>query len=435
MPSIPDSQLLQTAILRAIDTWSSARGQVVFPCIPQQFENYVRRFQLLFDSLGRPFSPRELTGFCTGLKQELDRGDREGNNRYIAVRYDPGKPPQKGLICRSSIIDPSVDNVVTQGTILLPCIPHARSLYQRRFENLFSALGHPLKPEEIEQVGRGLEVELKRGYDASPYSRLVIRYGPNQQSGKGFVFRIDVFGESIDDRTRSLVNREDRSLFGNVPDAKVTNIVATLNPQNGAILDIGAATGRNTIPLLRSGFTVDAVDLSVAFLDRLSDRANQEDRSVNVIQGNILDADFNLERDRYQFAIASSFLPHLKSTEQLAQVMAKLSDSLRSSGLLLVNLFVATEGYEPDAVTLELSHALDSFVFSRSQFEAIVESLPLSVVSNESVLEYEKNHIESESWPPTPWFENWASGRRLFPVEQGKPPMELRWILLEKAAQ
>jgi len=433
MSSVAFSQPLQRAILRAIDTWSSARGQVAFPCIPQQFENYVRRFQLLFESLGRPFSPRELTQFANAYKQQLDRGARQGRNLLVTVNYEPGKPPHRGLVCRSSIVDLNREKASSEGVISLPCIPQARSLYEGRLAHVFSALGHPLEPKEVEQIGQKLEQKLRLGFEQSPYSRLIVRYARNPQAPREFLCGIEVLEQSIDDRARSLVGNDDRLLFGSAADAKVRDIAAKLQPEHGPVLDIGAGTGRNAIALARSGFAVDAVDLSAAFLERLSETARQESLSVNTIKGDILDPEWTPERDRYQWVVAASVLPHLKTVEQLGQVMSKLCDSLRSPGQLLVNLFISKDDYEPDPLVLELAHVLDSFLVTRSQWEATIAPLPLQVISDESVVDYEKNHLPPENWPPTPWFQNWATGRRLFPVEQGKPPTELRWILLQKS--
>lgn len=47
-------------------------------------------------------------------------------------------------------------------------------------------------------------------------------------------------------------------------------------PPKGRLLEMGAGVGRYTIPLLRLGYAVDAVDLSPVALDRLSARARAE---------------------------------------------------------------------------------------------------------------------------------------------------------------
>jgi SAM-dependent methyltransferase len=47
-------------------------------------------------------------------------------------------------------------------------------------------------------------------------------------------------------------------------------------PPQGRMLEMGAGGGRYTIPLLRLGYAVDAVDLSPVALDRLTDRARAE---------------------------------------------------------------------------------------------------------------------------------------------------------------
>lgn len=66
-------------------------------------------------------------------------------------------------------------------------------------------------------------------------------------------------------------------------------------------------------------------------------------------------------------------------------------------------------------------------MFTNQDLTTAFTDLPLEIISNESVFEYEKEHLPSESWPPTGWFEHWSQGKDLFRFEESK--MELRWML------
>jgi hypothetical protein len=61
------------------------------------------------------------------------------------------------------------------------------------------------------------------------------------------------------------------------------------------------------------------------------------------------------------------------------------------------------------------------------------ERLPLELVADDSVVEYEKGHLPEGAWPPTNWFANWASGLDLFDVAPEESPIELRWLVYQKA--
>ncbi len=61
-----------------------------------------------------------------------------------------------------------------------------------------------------------------------------------------------------------------------------------------------------------------------------------------------------------------------------------------------------------------------------------MENLPFELVSDESVFEFEKLHLDADRWPPTGWFEEWSNGLDLFDVPLGKAPVELRWLVYRK---
>lgn len=58
--------------------------------------------------------------------------------------------------------------------------------------------------------------------------------------------------------------------------------------------------------------------------------------------------------------------------------------------------------------------------------------LPLELVADDSVYDYEKAHLPPGAWPPTTWYADWVSGRDLFAVEREMSPIELRWLVFQK---
>jgi hypothetical protein len=68
-----------------------------------------------------------------------------------------------------------------------------------------------------------------------------------------------------------------------------------------------------------------------------------------------------------------------------------------------------------------------SFFLTAAEWEQIWADLPLTLVEQVPVLAYEQAHVPAEHWPPTTWFESWASGRDLFPP-LAHPPVSLQWF-------
>ena len=72
------------------------------------------------------------------------------------------------------------------------------------------------------------------------------------------------------------------------------------------------------------------------------------------------------------------------------------------------------------------------FVPGETWIEALVD-LPLRVIGDDSVYDYEKAHLPAAAWPPTGWFEAWTRGWSIFPFTDGRtPPVEMRWLLMER---
>ena len=220
---------------------------------------------------------------------------------------------------------------------------------------------------------------------------------------------------------------------GRYADAKVMAVARTLpDVATSPILDIGAGTGRNTLPLARLGYPVDALELAPAFALQLQTALESEALPGRVMVGDVLDERVSLSSSRYQCVILAEVVPHFHSYEQLRSLMERVSEVMASGGWLLLSTFLAVEGYEPDALALQMSRVTDAFVFTRSQLASALKNLPLQLISDESVVEYEQAHLPPSAWPPTEWFSHWASGRRLFALTREQPPVELRWILCQR---
>jgi hypothetical protein len=139
-------------------------------------------------------------------------------------------------------------------------------------------------------------------------------------------------------------------------------------------------------------------------------------------------------RNDYQLIVASEVVPDFRTTQELRGVLELAADCLAPGGRLVFNTFLARPGYTPDNAALELGQQCNTMVFTRDEMTSAVAQLPLELVSDDSAIEYEKTHLPQDAWPPTNWFAGWANGLDLFDVEAEESPIELRWLVYQKAA-
>ena len=324
--------------------------------------------------------------------------------------------------------------IYPRGELIMPCVPSMLEHYMERLKVLFQTLGRPFSEEELTQLRELLARRLQEGFQSSPHSNLVLRYEPAKPPQTGLACNLSTHVSSVAEQYKTWVDTRKPPLFGSHADAKAIATAAQLNSNPGKtpILDVGAGTGRNTLPLARLGYLVHAIELTPEFVQQIQGAANAEGLPVVVTQGNILDPMVRMRPAHYKLAIVAEVISHFRDADQLRLLMAKMCDVIRSGGLLLFNTFLAVDGYEPDAAVREMSQIAWSTIFTRAELAAAMEDLPLELISDEPVFEYEKEHLPPEAWPPTGWFNNWATGRDLFPLAEKQPPMELRWILCKR---
>ncbi len=117
---------------------------------------------------------------------------------------------------------------------------------------------------------------------------------------------------------------------------------------------------------------------------------------------------------------------------QLERLMKLANQALHPDGLMVFNVFLAHDGFEPDELTRQMAEVAWACLYTRQELQSAMEGTALSIVANDSVVQFEKANLPPNCWPPTPWFESWASGRSIFPDCTENPPLEMRWIVLQK---
>ena len=321
----------------------------------------------------------------------------------------------------------------TRGELLLPCIPGMLDYYIKLIDKLFADLGRPMPEDRRLQLRGLLESKLKEGFGISATSVLVVQYESVRPPKTGMACQFAIRSPTVGEHYQSWVETRKSPLFGSHPDAKVMAVAAEMATMGKLrILDVGGGTGRNALPLARNGHSVEVLELAPVFVEKLQGAAGKEGLSLKVKEGDILDPLVRMRPSFYQVAIATEVTSHFRSTDQLRLFLAKMCDYLATGGLLLFNIFLNVGGYEPNALVRQMAEQAWSTLFAEGELAAAMEELPLTIIANESALEYERQHLPPEAWPPTSWFQSWATGRDVFPIADGRPPMELRWILCRR---
>jgi len=324
-----------------------------------------------------------------------------------------------------------------RGEVVLPCIPAPVEHYLERLRAFFAELGKPLSDEELASLRELVLKNLEEGYRAKSGAKLVVRYEtsvtPSLQKNLACSVAVTAPADRYEGWAKA--DEEGRHPFGAHPDARVLALADELaNPAGDPVLDIGAGDGRNALALARRGHPVDAIEPAPQFATELRRAAEAEALPVDVIEADFFGPGTGLREHHYRLAILAEVVPHFRSAAQLRVLFERVCGCLAADGLLLFSAFLATPGYEPDDLVRQMAEVAWSTLFTREELAEAMSGLPLRLLSDESVVEYEQAHLPDSAWPPTGWFADWASGRSLLPVAGGPPPVELRWILLRRSA-
>ena len=321
---------------------------------------------------------------------------------------------------------------VVEGRITLPAVPAMIDDYLAMCLATFGAIGVVFTDDQQAELREVLLGQLDAAFTASPRSEIVIAY--DSPVGHLVNYRVTAHWSSIENAYDNWVATREPPYFGTEPDARVWAVACeTPDASTCPVLDIGAGTGRNSLALARRGHPVDALEVSGRFADALQEEARQASLGVRVIQRDLFTALDFLPRD-YGLIVASEVVSDFRTTDDVRALLELASTCLAPGGRLVINAFVADDGYQPTEAVRQLGQQTYTAVFTAEEFARAADGLPLERVSEESVLDYERAHLPEEAWPPTTWYEGWVSGRDLFSDGAAQPPVHLRWMVYRKAA-
>ena len=319
------------------------------------------------------------------------------------------------LLCRS----------VTTGQIRLPAVPALLDEIEAVCVQTFAPLGVSFTDEERGQLRNVLADQLLEAYETSPRAEIVIGY--EVPVGLSVTYNVTHQAPRLEDVYDEWVSTRQPPYFGTEPDARVMALAVAGCP----VLDIGAGTGRNALALARRGHPVDAVELSSRFAAIIRDASEQESLPLRVLEGDVFSTSIAL-RDDYGLVVLSEVVSDFRGPAQLRQMFELAAACLAPGGELVFNVFVPIRGYTPDAAARELGLQVYSAIFTTSELAEGVKDLPLSLVADDSVYDYEQRLLPEGAWPPTSWYVNWVSGLDVFDLPRQDSPIEMRWLVYRK---
>jgi precorrin-6B methylase 2 len=319
---------------------------------------------------------------------------------------------------------------VVTAQITVPAVPSMIDEYVTMCANVFAAAGVQYTVEQSAQLRTVLAAELAKAYTASHRSNIVISF--NAPFGITVNYRVATESVTIGGAYDGWVATREGPLFGTEPDARVWALAGVASdPGAHPVLDVGAGTGRNALALARRGHPVDAVEMSPKFADIIRLAAQRESLPVRVMDGDVFETMDGVRRD-YQMIILAEVVPDFRTTSELRGIFELAADCLAAGGRLVFNAFLARPGYIPDSAALELGQQCNTMIFTRDELTTAAAELPLDLIGDDSAYEYEKAHLPEGAWPPTVWFDGWASGLDVFDLPREDSPIELRWLVYQK---
>lgn len=113
---------------------------------------------------------------------------------------------------------------------------------------------------------------------------------------------------------------------------------------HGKVLELGAGSGRVTIPLARRGHAVTALELSSGMLDYARSYARQEGVEVHWVQGDMRDFDLS---DTFDLIIAPfNALMHLYTPKDQKKALDCMAQHLAPGGTLAFDVYVPNFGLQ-----------------------------------------------------------------------------------------
>ncbi|AGY60083.1 class I SAM-dependent methyltransferase [Gloeobacter kilaueensis] len=447
-----DPALLASALALMYDRAIRTGWELDMPCRQEHGGAFLARIAELLQALKQQPTPEEISSWEQSLTTYLAEGAQRDPAPRLAVALelaDEMSGLAGGFVLQFSFIpeeNPAAlldsgaapDQLLqVRGVLRLPCLPSFLGEQVRLLGNILRALGQRhLGAEDLEGWRASFAPLLPEWFAQSANACLQVQFAsldPAIGLAGGIDLEVSRIFASIESHYQRWSRTREGPLFGEHPDAMALNVAACLGEAAAApVLDVGAGTGRNSLALARLGHPVDALELTVVLTEQLDAAVEAEGLPVRVLQGDIFDAELALPPSSYRLVLLSEVIAsHFRSVDELRRLLIRACELLAPGGMLLFDVFLADPDFEPSAAAREMSQLYWCWLLTPTELQQALAGLPLVLVADEAVLDYERTHLPPELWPPTRWYVQWTSGRNLFPVV-GRPPVERHWLLCRR---
>lgn len=318
--------------------------------------------------------------------------------------------------------------IAADGKFSLPAVPGMLDDYAERCRQVFAALGRAFSETEMEHLRKVLAQQLAAAFEKSQRSSITLSYKADIAGALNY--SVTAHAATLEETYDTWVATRQPPYFGTHADARVLALAQqAANPAALKVLDIGAGTGRNALALARRGHPVDALEMNAKFAGIIQAEAQQAALPVRVIRRDVLDGTEGLASD-YGLILVSEVITDFRTVAQLRHLLEVASARLQPGGQLVFNLFLVREGYGVDEAARQFGQQVYCCLFTRTELAGATAGLPLELVDDVSVVDYEKAHLPAENWPPTGWYVDWVSGRDVFDSPPAECPIELRWVVM-----
>lgn len=172
--------------------------------------------------------------------------------------------------------------------------------------------------------------------------------------------------------------------------------------------------------------------MTPSFASMIRSDAERESLDVWILNRDVFTARDYLRRD-YQLIVLSDVVSDFRTTQQLRSLFELAAQRLAPGGRLVFNAFLPRGNYLPDQAAREFGQQSYTTMFTGDEISSAATGLPLKLVADGSVYDYEREHLPPGARPPARWYADWFSGLDVFTIERDKCPIEMRWLVYQKA--
>lgn len=205
---------------------------------------------------------------------------------------------------------------------------------------------------------------------------------------------------------------------GVTSDSKIIKTIKEQVPKGGTIADIGAGQGRNTRPLAKMGYNVDAFEIDDEGIRQIKAKT-AEFSGVKVFEEGIFNQ--RLEPQKYDAAIMAHLTQHFDSLD-IASALANIYNGLKRGGIAIFDALIEKDKTLPPISEKNMGEGNAHFSFDT--IKKLAQNLGFSITNIE-------DYKESASSRGNYYGPSWGFKDSTTPLETVLP-VKLKWFTFKK---